>query len=117
MILPLLSIPDDDSLVAKTSPRGPGGDVMWTGYYARGNEATGEVPASNPPGKVPMVYLMVHWRSTKRDYRLIEEVKVTNVYCGVGSGWDVIVLGDIVAHHDYKTEAQGDAEKLLDGRM
>lgn len=110
------SIPDDD-LIAKTSPRGAGGNVVWTGYYAAYSPP---IPNKTPPGiaprnKVPMAYKMEHWTSTKRYYRTIDEIIVTNLYCGVGKGWDIIVCGTIVQHEDRKTAAQGEAEKLLTG--
>ena len=115
--LPPPSIPDDD-LIAKCSPRGPGGDVIWTGQYARGYiTLKWKEPPPAKKGKTEMAYKMEHWTSTKRNYRTIDEIIVTNLFCGVGNGWDVIVCGAITAHRDRKTEAQGEAEKLLDGAM
>jgi hypothetical protein len=114
----------NDDLVAKCSPRIRGGiewrtdtgcDVVWTGYYARGfNEVSGREPA--PSGKrPPMTYVMEHHSSRKYEYRTIDQIKVTNLYCGVGNGWDIVVEGTIIQHEDRRTTAQGEAEKLLDG--
>jgi hypothetical protein len=105
----------NDDLVAKCSPRG-WGSVVWTGYYARGFAEVSGRDAAVITGKTPaMTYVMEHCSSTRRAYRTIDEIKITNLYCGPGNGWDLVVLGDIVGHERTKTEAQGEAEKLLDG--
>ena len=89
---------------------------MWTGYYARGFAEVSGRDAAAITGKTPaMTYVMEHWTSTRRAYRTIGEIKITNLYCGPGHGWDIVVLGDIAGHARTKTEAQGEAEKLLDG--
>jgi hypothetical protein len=106
-------------LIAKCSPRGwgNGGNVVWTSFFALGYvHINGHGPAI-PQGKKPaMAYKMEHYTSTKSHYRTIDEIIITNLYCGVGNGWDIIVLGDIVQHEDRKTQAQGEAEKLLEGQ-
>ncbi|HWI68650.1 MAG TPA: hypothetical protein VNS88_09745 [Nitrospiraceae bacterium] len=114
------SIPDDD-LIAKCSPRGSGngGSVVWTSCYANYcSQATGLGIEPKPDStKHPaMAYLMEHWTSTKRSYRVIDGIVVTNLYCGVGKGWDIIVEGTIMQHEGRKTDAQREAEKLLKGK-
>jgi hypothetical protein len=47
---------------------------------------------------------------------MINEIIVTNLYCGVGDGWDIIVCGTIMDHCGRKTDAQREAEKLLEGQ-
>jgi hypothetical protein len=106
----------DDELIAKCSPRG-WGDVVWTGFIARYDPPIPNVtpPSIAPKDRVPMSYKMEHWASTQRHYRTIDEIVITNLYCGVGRGWDIIVCGTKVDHKDRKSEAQTEAEKLLDG--
>jgi hypothetical protein len=119
MILLPPSIPDDD-LIAKCSPRGAGngGNVVWTSMFASYSPPIPNMtpPSIAPRGKVPMAYKMEHWSSTKRNYRTIDNICITNLYCGVGKGWDIIVEGTIVQHEDHKTDAQREAEKLLEGK-
>ncbi len=106
----------DGELIAKCSPRG-WGNVVWTSYFARHNPP---VPNAKPkPDSIKhpaMVYVMEHWTSTKRSYRAIEGICITNLYCGVGKGWDIVVHETIIHHEGYKTSAQREAEKLLDGQ-
>jgi hypothetical protein len=107
-----------ESLVAKTSPRGwdKGGNVVWTSFFARGYvHVDGHEPAPNRRVENPMAYKMEHYLSTRNNYRTIDDIIVTNLFCGIGKGWDIIVCGSIVQHEDRKTWAQGEAEKLLDG--
>jgi hypothetical protein len=63
-----------------------------------------------------MSYVMEHWMSRKHFHRTIDSIIVTNLYCGVGHGWDIIVEGSIMQRCRRKTEAQGEAEKLLEGK-
>lgn len=112
------SIPNDD-LIAKCSPRGAGngGNVVWSGHFASYSPpAPKQVPAPQSVRKPAMAYVMEHWTSTKRNYRAIEGVCVTNLYCGVDKGWDIIIYGTIMHHEKHKTDAQREAEKLLDGQ-
>lgn len=105
----------NDDLVAKCSPRG-WGDIVWTGFYAKYSPpAPGETPKPDTIKTPAMAYVMEHHTSTKRHYRLIYEIQITNLYCGTGKGWDIVVCGSIVGHEDWKTDAQREAEKLLDG--
>jgi hypothetical protein len=111
-------IPNDD-LVAKCSPRGAGngGDVVWTGYLAGYNPpAPGATPRPFSTRRPAMTYVMEHWTSTKRSYRTIEEICITNFYCGYGKGWDIVVHGTIVQHEPTKSAAQREAEQLLEGK-
>jgi len=109
------SIPDDD-LIAKCSPRGPGGDVVWTGYFARDhNIAPGHTPRPDSIRHSAMAYKMEHWASRKNFPRYIDMIIVTNLYSGVGHGWDIIVDGAIMQREDRKTDAQREAETLLTG--
>jgi hypothetical protein len=113
-------IPNDD-LIAKCSPRGlgNGGNVVWSGYLARGYiNIPGLTPApqSRNTRAICMAYEMEHWASRKLFHRTIEEIIVTNLFCGYGKGWDVIVYGTIIQHEDTKSAAQGEAEKLLEGK-
>jgi hypothetical protein len=62
-----------------------------------------------------MAYEMEHWASRRSCYRSIEGICITNIYCGVGKGWDVVIYGTIMHHETHKTDAQREAEKLLDG--
>jgi hypothetical protein len=108
----------NDDLIAKCSPRGAGngGNVVWTSFFALGYvQANGYEPAPPSGKKTAMAYKMEHWTSTQRHYRIINEIIVTNLFCGVGRGWDIIVCGDIVGHENRKSQAQYEAEKLLDG--
>lgn len=112
------SIPDGD-LVAKCSPRGAGngGNVVWTGYFAKYMAlVTDATPAKEDKKHPAMTYVMEHWTSTKRHYRTIDDIAITNMYCGVGNGWDIIVYGTIIDHKGRKTDAQSEAEKLLEGQ-
>lgn len=109
------SMPDDD-LIAKCSPRG-WGDVVWTSYFAAHNPpAPGMTPRPDSPKHPAMAYVMEHWASRKNFHRTIDSIIVTNLYCGVGHGWDIVVCGTIMQRVKYKTEAQGEAEKLLKGK-
>jgi hypothetical protein len=115
------SIPNDD-LIAKCSPRGAGrgGNVVWTGYFARGQvhvEGREPAPSTVRVDDIRMAYKMEHWTSRKNYYRTIDEIIVTNLFCGRGQGWDIIVCGTIMHHEKHKTDAQIEAEKLLDGAM
>lgn len=112
------SIPND-KLIAKCSPRGAGngGTVIWTSMFARGYvTADNAEPVKGRNGDVHMAYKMEHWSSRKMDYRLIDDIVVTNLFCGVGKGYDIIVCGTLVHHERYKIDAQREAEKLLDGK-
>jgi hypothetical protein len=105
----------DDGLVAKCSPRG-WGNVVWTSYLARFNPpARSETPKPDSIKVPAMAYVMEHHSSTRRYYRLIDSIVITNLYCGTGHGWDIVVEGTIMDHKGTKTAAQGEAEKLLDG--
>jgi hypothetical protein len=110
----------NDDLVAKSSPRGESwGNVVWTSMYAKylGNLVPVLEPAPDSIRKPAMAYKMEHWTSTRKHYRTIDTIIVTNLYCGVGKGWNVIVLGSIMSQHKRKSDAQTEAEKLLDGRQ
>jgi hypothetical protein len=112
------SIPND-SLVAKCSPRGAGngGNVVWSGHFAGYNHLVqGAEPKTFTTKRPAMTYVMDHWTSTNRNYRTIDEIVITNLYCGVGKGWDIVVCGTIIQHESHKTDAQREAEKLLDGK-
>lgn len=114
----ILPFPKDE-LIAKCSPRGwgQGGNVVWTSYFASYNPpAPGEVPKPFSARKPAMAYKMEHHTSTKHHYRTIDEIIVTNLYCGYGKGWHIIVCGTIVQHEARKTDAQYEAEKLLEGQ-
>jgi len=63
-----------------------------------------------------MAYKMEHWASRKQFHRTIDQIVVTNLYCGYGKGYDIIVCGTIVQHEARKTDAQREAEKLLEGQ-
>ena len=111
------SIPNGD-LVAKTSPRGAGGSVVWTSYFASYNPpAKSETPKEFTTKNPAMAYVMEHWASRKHFHRTIDQIVITNLYCGHGKGWDIVVEGTIVQHEARKTDAQREAEKLLDGAM
>jgi len=109
----------NDDLIAKCSPRGwgNGGSVVWTSYLAA---FTPPIPGLEHPEdnikKRAMAYKMEHYMSRKNFHRTIDDIIVTNLYCGVGKGWDIIVCGSITQHCGRKTEAQGEAEKLLEGQ-
>jgi hypothetical protein len=111
------SIPND-SLIAKCSPRGwDQGMVVWTSYFAKyWPLAKGETPKEFTTKHPAMAYVMEHWTSRKNFHRNIDSIVVTNLYCGYGKGWDIIVEDTIVDHKDRKTDAQREAEKLLDGK-
>lgn len=113
------SIPDDD-LIAKCSPRGAGngGTVIWSSMFARGQVMVeGREPEKTRNAQaIHLAYKMEHWASRKNYYRTIDDIVVTNLFCGYGKGWDVIVCGTIVHHEKYKTDAQCEAEKLLEGK-
>ena len=106
----------NDDLIAKCSPRG-WGDVVWTSFFPRGVvHVEGRTPAPERwSNRQAMAYMMEHWASTGRYRRYIDEIIVTNLYCGVANGWDIIIWGTIMGHEDRKSEAQALAEKLLDG--
>lgn len=112
------SIPNDE-LIAKCSPRGAGdgGNVIWTGHFSKNSMLVrGATPAKEDKKHPAMTYVMEHWASTKRHYRTIDDIAITNMYCGVSNGWDIIVYGTIIDHKDRKTDAQHEAEKLLEGQ-
>jgi hypothetical protein len=114
----ILPFPKDD-LIAKCSPRGwgQGGSVVWNSLFARGYIHVADLKPAPPRGaKTAMAYMMEHHTSTKRNHRMINEIIVTNLYCGVGDGWDIIVCGTIMDHCGRKTDAQREAEKLLEGQ-
>jgi hypothetical protein len=113
-------IPDDD-LIAKCSPRGAGngGNVVWRSQFARGYiNIPGLQPAlqTRNARDICMAYKMEHWASRKNFNRTIDEIIVTNLFCGYGKGWDIIVYGSIVQHEDTKSDAQREAEQLLEGK-
>jgi hypothetical protein len=110
----------NDDLIAKCSPRGAGngGNVVWTSFFALGYvNIEGHEPAQSSRNSrdIRMAYKMEHYTSTRMRYRTIDEIIVTNLFCGYGRGWDIIVCGDIVGHERRKSQAQYEAEKLLDG--
>lgn len=112
----------NDDLIAKCAPRGwdNGGSVVWSGYFARGQVLVyGRLPApsSRQARAICTAYEMEHWSSRKNFRRTIDDIVVTNLFCGYGNGWDIVVCGAIVQHEDHKTSAQREAEKLLDGAM
>ena len=116
------SIPNGD-LVAKCSPRGAGngGNVVWSGYFAKYNPpilpgVNGIYPKPDSVKHPAMTYVMEHWASRKHFYRTVDGICITNLYCGVGKGWDIILFGDIIQHEKTKGDAQREAEKLLDGK-
>jgi hypothetical protein len=88
-------------LVAKRSPAGWGRPV-WRSRLA------------HPYQDQTMTYVMDHATSTTRDRRTIEAIQVTNSLAGQGHGWDLVVHGTPMGHYDRKTDAQADAEQLLD---
>jgi hypothetical protein len=108
----------DDELIAKCSPRGHdnGGMVCWSGHYASYNPPAGPDFPKDTIKKRAMTYVMEHHMSRKNFYRTIEGICITNLYCGVGHGWDAVLFGDIVQHFGTKTDAQRTAELLLDGK-
>lgn len=75
------------------------------------------VPPTRQAREIPMAYVIEHWTSTKRHYRTIDNICITNLYCGYGKGWDIVVYGTIMDHKTHKSDAQREAEKLLDGTM
>lgn len=110
-----------DDLVAKCAPRGwgNGGNVVWFSCFAQGYvivEGREPAPRTRNAKDIPMAYFMEHWASRKSFHRTIDEIVVTNLFCGYGKGWDVIVCGTIMHHEHHKTDAQREAEKLLEGQ-
>lgn len=88
-------------LVAKLSPV-EWGSPVWRGHLA------------HPYQDQAMTYQMEHATSTARDRVMIDAIEVTNGRCGQGHGWDLVVHGTTMGHYDRKTDAQRDAEDLLD---
>jgi hypothetical protein len=114
------AIPNDD-LIAKCSPRGAGngGNVVWQGFYAKHSPPADPARYTPKPDTVKrpaMTYIMEHWASRKNFHRVVEGICITNLYCGVGKGWDIVVHGTIIHHEASKADAQREAEKLLEGK-
>jgi hypothetical protein len=89
------------ALAAKRSPKGWGNPV-WHGHLAA------------PGASGATTYRMEHADSTSRDRRMIEGIEVTNRLAGPGRGWDLVVHGTPMGRYRHKTDAQHDAEQLLD---
>jgi hypothetical protein len=116
----ILPFPKDE-LIAKCSPRGwgNGGNVVWTSFFARGYVTADNaepLPQTTTVGDTRMAYKMEHHTSTKQRYRTIDDIIITNLFCGHGKGWDVIICGTLVQHFNRKSDAQREAETLLEGK-
>lgn len=81
------------AFTAKVSQRG----TVWASMYVR---------------QGVLGYKMEHVSSRRSEYRLVEPILVQPAESG--TGWDILLYGDIVHNVEYKRDAQREAERLLD---
>jgi hypothetical protein len=84
------------------------GSVRWTSHFYDGYNGK-----RNARGNLYlMAYEIVGIEDNSRYRDTVDGIVVTNGTCD-GKGWDVVLFGEVVAHEQYKRDAQRTAEDVL----